>query len=341
MAGMEPLIVGFRRGVLVPEDAWNNPAYPPDYFLPSRWQFDWGGGKPLYWLNDPVRAILDRYGPDAWLLFMDAHDAVVVESGAELIRRFKAIQAVQPNIKVIATAERKCFPLTDAECELFPLPPLHPGPNPYRYLNSGAWMGRAKDVLDMLLALPAPQAGEYTVTGGYMDQGEFQKLFLNDKTRDRYGMALDYNVSLFQAMHMAWPTGDPGYDWDLKWVDVAAAQSSSYDTTLNSSSTSHATASSVMPTGRQKFCNVWTGHCPAVVHFNGGSKGLQVEFDLKLEGTAHWNTLPEPVKAAYASVNVTGADGSPDKRLTFRDVCCDPQWTGSAFNKVRPVWLQC
>jgi hypothetical protein len=270
--------------------------------------FNWGLGKPLLWLRPAVAALVAATGPHTMVLLADAHDTLVLVPGATIIARFRYIQARraragQPPMRVLITAERSCFPIPEEDCARFPLPDV--AGSPYRNLNSGGWMGEAADVLAVLDAVDAAYP-EGLEAANMNDQGAMQYAYLNASSRAALGLQLDYSNQVFQAMHMSENEVRPPHP-DRAW----------------------------------HFCNAITGGCPALLHFNGGSKGRQLPIDAGLRTTTI--TLGEKrddaVVAWLDGYEVGGVN------MTVREFCCAPQWTqggaGAAFNKARAAWLGC
>ena len=200
---------------------------------------------------------------------------------------------------MLFAAERSCFPITEDECARFPYPP--PG-LPYRMLNSGGWMGAAADILDVLDAveLMYPSGIDAAETN---DQAALQYLFLDKFARTLLGLALDYDGSVFMCAHMA--------------------------------------ARELRPHPRTpgRMCNALSGACPAVLHFNGGSKWLQVPIDDALATSAAINARGPQAAALRRQL---AAYTLPDVGSTFRDFCCDMRWTSTnMFNKVSVRSMRC
>lgn len=157
----------------------------------------------------------------------------------------------------------RCAPYTDGRpdgvniCEkVYP-----PSPTPYRWLNSGVWMARARTARRALQAALAygvkMQEDVYPLLGGQIpgtewpvvpiskqnDQEMFAQIFLDGNLEN---VTLDYHCSLIQCMHQS--EGD---------VDM---------NTRNSKG---------KPTPRNQI----TGSHPVLFHFNGGSKGSFASVD--------------------------------------------------------------
>ncbi len=216
-------------------------------------------------------------------------------------------------MRILVTAERTCFPLTEKECEDFPPPDLCFSPDflPYRYLNSGGWMGEARDVLAVLHAIEEkyPRGLE---AANMNDQAAMQYLFANKTSRVKLGMRLDYTNQIFQAMHMSAP-------------ELVIMRHRVHNRTDNQRP---------LP---WRECNVLTGGCPALLHFNGGSKDLQKPRDDLLHSTAiTLGTFKSDRITRRVNQYVPGG-----LNMSVATLCCSNAWTSDGlFNKKRPEWLR-
>ena len=108
-------------------------------------------------------------------------------------------------------------------------------PTPYRYLNSGTWIGKASPSAAMLHAVQL-EAGKDFVNAND------QELVANMFIEGRFGISLDYNAKLFQSMHLTLDRPLP-YCKPIDDIEVV---------------------------GRGQLHNKLTDTFPAVFHFNGG-----------------------------------------------------------------------
>jgi len=169
-------------------------------------------------------------------------------------------------------------------------------------LNSGAWMGEASAVLDVLDAVELMYPGGIDASNTN-DQAALQYLFLDAFARALLGLALDYESDVFMCMHMAAREARP-----------------------------HATTPG-------RVCNALSGACPALLHFNGGSKPLQEPIDAALASTA---ALAASGAAAAGLRRALAGYDLPEVGATFRDFCCDARWTDAGrFNKVPVRSMRC
>ena len=261
--------------------------------------FRWGLGKPVLALRAPIEALVAALGGDVLVLIADAHDALLAVPGAALAHKFRAVQARAPATRVLFSAERSCFPISAADCARFPEPPAG---LPYRMLNSGAWMGAAADVLSVLDAVELLYPGGID-RASTNDQAALQYLFLDPFARAFLGLALDYAGDVFLTMHMA------------------AREARPHGSTPG------------------RVCNALSGACPALLHFNGGSKALQAPIDAALATTA---AVLARGPAGAALRRALAAYIVPGIGMPFRDFCCDPRWTNTVqFNKVPVASMRC
>jgi len=262
--------------------------------------FNWGNGKPLTWITPAVEALVARGGGHTLVMVADAHDTIMTARAADVACRFRAAQVADGDLRILFTAERACFPLQPEECDTFP--PTRPPGLPYRFLNSGGWMGEARDVVRFLRAVDAMYPGGLLATN-VNDQAAAQYLFLNATLRPSIGVELDYEARIFMAMHMQHEI--------LEMVPVQRSP----------------------PLDGTALCNTVTATCPAVLHFNGGSKGMQVGIDN--DTPAARATAASPDLARWVADYVVA-----DVNMSVRAFVCDPRWTDpGSFNKFRPNWL--
>lgn len=266
--------------------------------------YNWGLGKPLLWLRPSIDALITTVGPRTVVMLADAHDTMFTVTGENIIARFRYIQSKRPGMKILVTAERSCFPISEEECNNFPLPDLC---SPYRNLNSGGWIGEAQDVLAVLdwVDTMYPQGLEIAIMN---DQAALQYAYMNETSRRLLGLALDYTNQIFMALH-------------LSETEV---------TIMKEDQTSW------------RHCNRVTGGCPALLHYNGGSKPFQPPHDTKLRTSILTVTgedthgLKKNITTYLDNYIIGGINSS------VRDFCCNPAWTDpNQGNKVRADWLGC
>lgn len=110
------------------------------------------------------------------IVFADAYDVVFAASISEIIHRFETFDA-----PIVFSAEKNCFP-DRYRRSLFP---AHA--SPYRFLNSGFWVGKRKELQEMFSRIEV-----YSVPDGINDQRVFTDLFLFGNCK----ITLDYTSKL-------------------------------------------------------------------------------------------------------------------------------------------------
>jgi hypothetical protein len=197
--------------------------------------------------------------------------------------------------RVAIAAERSCFPITEAECARFP--PTDPPALPYRNLNSGTLIGEARHILNVLdaIELMYPNGiSNYTMN----DQAALQYLYLDEFARRFLGLQLDYMNELFMCLHMAQD-------------DIEKHPQAPYRT-----------------------CNRLSGACPAVLHFNGGSKDMQQPIEA---GIASSLAVSDTASEGEAIRNVLANYELPELDVSFRSFCCDPRWVNDNIGNKKPI----
>lgn len=140
------------------------------------WERGWRG------LNQKLHLVteaLESLEAEETVLFVDAHDTILIGSGAEIEAKFRAL-----GDPFLCSAERNCYPVAEW-AERYP-----PCDTPYRFLNSGVWMGevgftRALFEQMQVARLPAE----------LNDQRLFTEWWLSYR-----GFTLDRQCTLFQSL---------------------------------------------------------------------------------------------------------------------------------------------
>jgi procollagen-lysine,2-oxoglutarate 5-dioxygenase, invertebrate len=136
-----------------------------------------GHGVKIKLVEEYVRAYATEF---SHFIYVDAFDALFFTGLTELMSKFEG----QPH-RLVFSAERNCYP--DGWKE-----PLYPdAPTPYRFLNSGFWMGCSPEVTRMFQLINVDLLLEQT-----NDQQVFTDLFLHRQA----GIALDYACELCQSL---------------------------------------------------------------------------------------------------------------------------------------------
>lgn len=134
-----------------------------------------GGGQKVNLLRDE----LGRLEPDVPVLFVDGYDTIVTRHARDILRAWRSVSGGSP----LFAAEVHCWP--DAE-----LADRYPpsGGSPYSYLNSGAFIGRAGDLLRI-------------VEDGIGDGDDDQRYYTGKFLSGEHGIALDHNCQVFQCLN--------------------------------------------------------------------------------------------------------------------------------------------
>ncbi|CAB0004736.1 unnamed protein product [Nesidiocoris tenuis] len=178
-----------------------------------------GGGHKVNLFRSALKPL--KGNRDIVILFTDSYDVVFLGLPDQVLEKFKAFDS-----RIVFSAEITLWPDRSLFSE-FPATE-----NPYKYLNSGAFIGYAGDLYEILDSRPIKNDDD--------DQLYYTQIFLNKTLREKYRMRLDTKGSIFQNMY--------GATQDLKLnMDNAKEEG----TTLE---------------------NVLTGEQPLVLHGNGLSK---------------------------------------------------------------------
>ena len=137
-------------------------------------------------------AAVDALPADCVVLFTDAYDVLFAASGARMRRDFLALD--QP---LVFAGECGCWPQVQRDrgktCrDLYPK-----SPTPYRYLNSGAWMGRAGVAARFLRRLVDTAGAEGAAFHKLNDQELAAELYFSGEFGPELG--LDHYARLFSA----------------------------------------------------------------------------------------------------------------------------------------------
>jgi len=137
---------------------------------------------------------LTKHNKNPLIVFTDAFDVLLVANigslHADLRERYNKMQST-----VVFSAEKNCAPDKDREHE-YPLISSLVS-SPYKFLNSGTYMGPAKSILELIHSLP------YNIQTD--DQRYWTTLYLKHVNKldndGRLIMSLDTNASIFMCMH--------------------------------------------------------------------------------------------------------------------------------------------
>ncbi|EDW79565.2 uncharacterized protein Dwil_GK20548 [Drosophila willistoni] len=142
-----------------------------------------GGGYKLNLLREAIAP--HKEAQDKIILFTDSYDVIITANVEEIVEKFKESEA-----KILFSAEKFCWPdktLADQYPEV--------EGKASRYLNSGAFIGYAPQVYELLEDTPIDDTDD--------DQLYFTKIFLDETKRGKLGIELDTQSRLFQNLHGA------------------------------------------------------------------------------------------------------------------------------------------
>lgn len=215
------------------------------------------------------------------MLFTDAFDVLFAERPIVVQTEFEKLKA-----DIVFSGECGCWPHV-MEKKGRPCFEAYPkAPTPYRYLNSGTWIGRASKASAMLKEVIKEAGADFA-------NANDQKLVADFYIAGRFGIVLDFYNKIFQSMHMTLdpplPHCDPTQD--------------------------------VQVTGDGRFYNKLTKSRPAIFHFNGGGKKVH----LKMEGQVWYkhkeNNTPEKIRQLRSFMVATPNKINPQHRTRFDQLC--------------------
>ena len=198
----------------------------------------YGLNEPWTWYTDvKVHRLADeiRNLDSDYVLVCDADDAFFMAPAHEILYKYHDSCA-----KILVSADRQQdegdakYP----QCIFRDMYP--PSATPWRYCNSGGYMGRKEDILDLLSKMATVQHPNYIPVWRSKDwsndQFRMSVVYLNG-----YPLRVDTHCNIFQTMGCI----EPG---EFKWRG-------SY------------------------FMNKVTGNFPCVIHFNGNAPGLREAYE--------------------------------------------------------------
>lgn len=156
-----------------------------------------GFGQKILLLYEALQEVRDR---STLVLFIDGYDVLFGASIDEMVLKYQTMLRQQPAKPLIFGAEMYCWP-DEHKIPYYPPPSSESAtPSPYRYLNSGTFMGPVSALLDIL----RPMIN--TVTVNTDDQRFYTDIYLTGTSPIR----LDTQCNLFQCLaidmkkHVAW-----------------------------------------------------------------------------------------------------------------------------------------
>jgi len=115
------------------------------------WGVAWGG---LYQKLEATLQFCQSLPPNDIVLFTDAFDVMFLKTSEEILSDYTAMDT-----DILFGAECGCWPHVTRDGGKECLERYPASPTPYRYLNSGTWMARARAIVRVLTALKN-RAGE-------------------------------------------------------------------------------------------------------------------------------------------------------------------------------------
>ena len=137
---------------------------------------------------------------DEYVLLVDAYDVLFLQSAEEILQRFHQFCA-----PIVFGAETRCHPDT-ALTLVHPerRPRLHgrgEGEQPFFYLNSGTYMGRADDIKRMFQHVAEDLQLHYNWGGADYRQVNDQRWFMRHWFRHHDDVVLDVHGEIFHTLH--------------------------------------------------------------------------------------------------------------------------------------------
>lgn len=131
-------------------------------------------------IRETYRWLQGGVAPDQVVLFTDAYDTVVVRPGEEILAQFREL-----DYPLVFSAEKNCYPDPKRATE-------YPAcDSPWRFLNSGGWIGRADHMLALLESVNAAELPD-----SHDDQAFFTDIYL----RRPASILLDTECRIFQTL---------------------------------------------------------------------------------------------------------------------------------------------
>lgn len=118
------------------------------------------------------------------LFLLFSYDVIFTGSLQDIVRQFNTFEA-----RVVFSAEEYCWP----DKSLIPqYPPLSRGK---RFLNSGGFIGYAKELYSIVSSSPIKDDDD--------DQLFYTKIYLNPELREKLNIKLDHKSQIFQNLNGA------------------------------------------------------------------------------------------------------------------------------------------
>ncbi|XP_014283346.1 procollagen-lysine,2-oxoglutarate 5-dioxygenase isoform X1 [Halyomorpha halys] len=137
-----------------------------------------GGGYKINLLKHALKPY--QHDDSLLVMFTDSFDVIFLGTKENIIQNFKTF-----NASIVFAAEVFCWP-DKSLADSYPKTEL-----PYKYLNSGGFIGYAKQLYNLL--------EENRLKNKDDDQHYFTKLFLDKQIREKYRIRLDNKATIFQC----------------------------------------------------------------------------------------------------------------------------------------------
>ena len=219
--------------------------------------------------------------PQDVILFCDAFDVLYVDNPGKILTRLDAMNAT-----ILFSAECGCWPhiMENHGRACFDNYPL--SPTPYRYLNSGAWVGKALNAKNMLFEV-------IEKAGNNFKNANDQKLVADMFIDGRHNISLDYHAHIFQSMHMTLtpplskcdPKDDIIMDDEGKWI------------------------------------NTRTNGTPSIIHFNGGGKKYHLGMESVMWYKKKAHNSPEEKRSIQNQLLLAPSNENMGRHVKFKDIC--------------------
>lgn len=132
-----------------------------------------------------LRMFLDECQDDDVILFTDAHDVYITGIHEEILAQYWSM-----NSDIVFAAEKNCWPVKSFETQYLTHNDKY---IKYKYLNSGAFIGRAGSLRQWM------DQNFHNVSGATDDQLWYTQLYLRDQKR----VKLDSRCEIFQCLYLA------------------------------------------------------------------------------------------------------------------------------------------
>lgn len=140
-----------------------------------------GGGQKINLLKEELSAWDIYKKQNTTVLFTDSYDVIFISNVNDLLKKYSNFDKDY----VLFSSEKSCWPNKELKTK-YP-----ESSSPYRYLNSGGFIGLANNIDNIINDIPINDYDD--------DQLYFTNMFLSNK----YKIEIDYNCEIFQTMNRA------------------------------------------------------------------------------------------------------------------------------------------